>query len=137
MSQATLDRGYRLIELLKQGLNSPMPVEEQVVVALRRHPAATSTRSRSTTFRATKWTCSSGSATRHTDVLEAIKSSGNIPDEDAFGAAIQAFTDQFEATEDSDDAGAIAGVMAEVELEEAAEEAAAETTEEAEEAEET
>ena len=27
-----LDRGYRLTELLKQGLNSPMPVEEQVVV---------------------------------------------------------------------------------------------------------
>ncbi|MGI8939160.1 MAG: F0F1 ATP synthase subunit alpha [Iamia sp.] len=32
VSQATLDRGYRLTELLKQGLNSPLPVEEQVVV---------------------------------------------------------------------------------------------------------
>ncbi|MBX3312882.1 MAG: F0F1 ATP synthase subunit alpha [Actinobacteria bacterium] len=32
VSQATLDRGYRLTELLKQGLNSPFPVEEQVVV---------------------------------------------------------------------------------------------------------
>ncbi len=31
-SQAQLDRGYRLRELLKQGLNVPMPVEEQVVV---------------------------------------------------------------------------------------------------------
>jgi F-type H+-transporting ATPase subunit alpha len=31
-SQAQLDRGYRLIELLKQGQNEPMPVEEQVVV---------------------------------------------------------------------------------------------------------
>src|SRR6185437_7463933 len=31
-SQAQLDRGYRLTELLKQGLNQPMPVEEQVVV---------------------------------------------------------------------------------------------------------
>jgi len=31
-SQAQLDRGYRLTELLKQGLNDPMPVEEQVVV---------------------------------------------------------------------------------------------------------
>ena len=31
-SQAQLDRGYRLTELLKQGLNEPMPVEEQVVV---------------------------------------------------------------------------------------------------------
>ena len=32
VSRAQLDRGYRLVELLKQPLNSPMPVEEQVVV---------------------------------------------------------------------------------------------------------
>jgi F-type H+-transporting ATPase subunit alpha len=32
VSKAQLDRGYRLVELLKQPLNSPMPVEEQVVV---------------------------------------------------------------------------------------------------------
>ena len=31
VSAAQLDRGYRLVELLKQPLNSPMPVEEQVV----------------------------------------------------------------------------------------------------------
>jgi F-type H+-transporting ATPase subunit alpha len=31
-SQAQLDRGYRLTELLKQGLHDPMPVEEQVVI---------------------------------------------------------------------------------------------------------
>ena len=31
VSQAQLDRGYRLTELLKQGVNSPMPVERQVV----------------------------------------------------------------------------------------------------------
>ncbi len=31
-SQAQLDRGYRLTELLKQGINEPLPVEEQVVV---------------------------------------------------------------------------------------------------------
>ncbi|HEY6532567.1 MAG TPA: F0F1 ATP synthase subunit alpha, partial [Acidimicrobiales bacterium] len=32
VSAAQLERGYRLTELLKQGLNSPMPVEEQVVI---------------------------------------------------------------------------------------------------------
>jgi F-type H+-transporting ATPase subunit alpha len=32
ISAAQLGRGYRLTELLKQNLNSPMPVEEQVVV---------------------------------------------------------------------------------------------------------
>jgi F-type H+-transporting ATPase subunit alpha len=32
VSQAQLDRGYRLTELLKQPINSPMPLEEQVIV---------------------------------------------------------------------------------------------------------
>ncbi len=32
ISKAQLERGYRLVELLKQPLNSPMPVEEQVTV---------------------------------------------------------------------------------------------------------
>jgi F-type H+-transporting ATPase subunit alpha len=32
ISKAQLERGYRLVELLKQSLNSPMPVEEQIVV---------------------------------------------------------------------------------------------------------
>ena len=31
VSKAQLERGYRLVELLKQPLNSPMPVEEQVI----------------------------------------------------------------------------------------------------------
>ncbi len=31
VSQAQLERGYRLTELLKQGIQSPMPMEEQVV----------------------------------------------------------------------------------------------------------
>ena len=36
VSQAQLDRGYRLTELLKQPQNAPVPVEEQVLVDLRR-----------------------------------------------------------------------------------------------------
>jgi F-type H+-transporting ATPase subunit alpha len=32
VSQATLERGYRLTELLKQPRNAPLPVEEQVIV---------------------------------------------------------------------------------------------------------
>ena len=46
-SQAQLDRGYRLTELLKQPLNAPVPVEEQVRRDLRGRPRAGSTRSRS------------------------------------------------------------------------------------------
>ena len=32
VSQAQLDRGYRLTELLKQPQNQPVPVEEQVLI---------------------------------------------------------------------------------------------------------
>ena len=37
VSQAQLDRGYRLTELLKQPQNQPVPVEEQVLIDLCRH----------------------------------------------------------------------------------------------------
>ena len=36
-TQQQLARGERLVELLKQGQYAPMPIEEQVVVDLRRH----------------------------------------------------------------------------------------------------
>jgi len=118
VSQATLDRGYRLVELLKQNLNSPMPVEEQVVSLyagtqgyLDPIPVEDVPRFEVGLL---EWF-----RTRHGDVLDAIKTDGKIPDEDAFGAMIQAYGEQFEASEDSEDAAAIAGVMAEVELEDA------------------
>ena len=37
--------------------------------------------------------------TRHGDILEGIKSGGNIPDEAAFEGAIKSFAEQFQATE--------------------------------------
>ena len=37
VSKAQLERGYRLVELLKQPLNSPMPVELQVDLGVRGH----------------------------------------------------------------------------------------------------
>ncbi|MDG2906710.1 MAG: F0F1 ATP synthase subunit alpha [Acidimicrobiales bacterium] len=94
LSQAQLDRGYRLTELLKQGLNSPLVVEEQVVsiwagtrgnldgVAIadvRRFEAEL-----------LDWF-----RTRHSEVLADIRDSGRIADEDAFEVAIAAFTEQF------------------------------------------
>ena len=73
ISKAQLERGYRLVELLKQGLNSPMPVEEQVVVAVRRHEGlprqhprprrqAASSRNCSTTCAAARRACWPASA---------------------------------------------------------------------------
>ena len=100
VSQAQLDRGYRLTELLKQGINAPVPVEEQVIVLyagtrgyLDGIGVADVTRFESELvdwFRG-----------RHSDVLGAIRDGGSIPDEEALEAAIAAFADQFAASDSS------------------------------------
>jgi len=99
VSQATLDRGYRLTELLKQGLNSPLPVEEQVVVLyagtrgyLDDVPVSDVQRFESElldTFRST-----------NKGLLDDIRSSGKL-DEDAVKAALDSFGSSFR-TSDSD-----------------------------------
>jgi F-type H+/Na+-transporting ATPase subunit alpha len=94
VSQAQLDRGYRLVELLKQSLNSPLPVEEQVVSLYAAtngylDPVPVSEVNRFET-ELIQWF-----RTRHTDILEGIVSTGQIPDDAAFVAAIEAFRDQF------------------------------------------
>jgi F-type H+-transporting ATPase subunit alpha len=103
ISQAQLDRGYRLTELLKQGLNSPIPVEEQVVSLFAGthgylDPIPVEDVQRFETdliawFRG-----------RNGAILDAIKSTGKIEDEDAFENAIKAFADQFVATEADEEA---------------------------------
>jgi F-type H+/Na+-transporting ATPase subunit alpha len=94
VSQAQLDRGYRLVELLKQPLNSPMPVEEQVVSLY----AATNgyldpvpvTEVRRFERELLEWF-----RTRHREVLDAIRTDGDIPDVEAFEMAIKDFAEQF------------------------------------------
>ncbi len=93
-SQQQLDRGYRLTELLKQGLNAPVPVEEQVIVIyagtkgwLDTVPVDDVRRFESellTTFRA-----------QHADLLEQIRSSGALPDTAKLDAALKSFVDGF------------------------------------------
>jgi F-type H+/Na+-transporting ATPase subunit alpha len=97
VSQATLDRGYRLVELLKQNLNSPLRVEQQVVVLY----AGTNGYLDGVAVEDVnqyeveilEWF-----ETRNRDILDAIRETGDIPDVDAFKAAIAEFTDQFEGT---------------------------------------
>ena len=100
VSQAQLDRGYRLTELLKQGLNSPLLVEEQVVsiwAGTRGHLDGVDV-SDVGRFEAEllDWF-----RTRHADVLADISGSGKIADEDAFDTAVAAFADQFEGSMDA------------------------------------
>ncbi len=94
VSQAQLDRGYRLTELLKQGINVPVPVEEQVVVLyagtrgyLDNVEVADVLRYESELL---EWFHS-----RHSDQLRHIVDTGQVQDEEALEAAIGAFTDQF------------------------------------------
>ncbi|HET8990904.1 MAG TPA: F0F1 ATP synthase subunit alpha [Acidimicrobiales bacterium] len=97
-SQAQLDRGYRLTELLKQGLNAPMPVEEQVVAIyagtrgwLDTIPVEDVRRFESellTAFRA-----------RHADLLAHIRDTRQLPDEAAMDAAMREVVNGF-ATSD-------------------------------------
>ena len=101
VSQAQLDRGYRLTELLKQGLNSPMAVEEQVVSLyagtrgfLDKVPVEDVGRFESELV---EWF-----RTRHSDLLEAIASEGKISDEDAFKKGIEDFAEQFQPSEEAD-----------------------------------
>ncbi len=103
VSQSALDRGYRLVELLKQNLNSPLKVEQQVVVLyagtqgfLDDIPVEDVTRYEGEIL---EWF-----ATRHADILDGIRDSGDIASTDALEAAITGFNDQFVATEQAEEA---------------------------------
>ncbi len=99
VSAAQLGRGYRLVELLKQGLNSPMSVQEQVIVLyvgtsglvddvpvedVQRYEAELLDWMRS----------------RHGGLLESISSSGEM-DETAVAEAVKSFAAQFVPSEAS------------------------------------
>jgi F-type H+-transporting ATPase subunit alpha len=94
VSQAQLDRGYRLVELLKQGLNSPMPVERQVVslyAGTRGYldPIPVEDVQR---FEAELIEYFSS---RHADIIEAIRTTGAIADVSAFESGIREFAERF------------------------------------------
>ena len=93
-SQQQLDRGYRLTELLKQGLNAPVPVEEQVVVIyagtrgwLDTIPVVDVIRFEAeflTDLRA-----------KHADVLAQIRDTKELTDTDKLDAVLKSFLDSF------------------------------------------
>jgi F-type H+/Na+-transporting ATPase subunit alpha len=94
VSKAQLDRGYRLVELLKQPLNSPMAMEDQVVSIfagtkgyLDDIPVGDVRRFESELLEYVH--------ARHSGLMKDLKS-GGIPDE--LADAVQAFKDQFEPT---------------------------------------
>ena len=100
-SAAQLGRGYRLVELLKQGLNSPMPVEEQVVsiyTGTNGHlddlPVEDIQRFEAELIENMR--------TRNAGLLDEIRTSGVLP-EDQVKAAVESFKATFQVTVEDDD----------------------------------
>ena len=100
-SAAQLGRGYRLVELLKQGLNSPMPGEEQVVsiyTGTNGHlddlPVEDIQRFEAELIENMR--------TRNAGLLDEIRTSGVLP-EDQVKAAVESFKATFQVTVEDDD----------------------------------
>ena len=95
VSQAQLDRGYRLAELLKQPQNKPLPVEEQVaVIYAGTHGWADSVpveqvRRFDTELR-------EHLRANHPELLEKIRTTGQLPDEQELDAAMRGFLEGFD-----------------------------------------
>jgi F-type H+/Na+-transporting ATPase subunit alpha len=96
VSKAQLERGYRLVELLKQPLHSPMPVELQVVSVF----AGTSgllddvpvDHVRRFEDEMHEWM-----RTRFSGLLAEVRDTGRIPEGDALAGALKEFHDNFVA----------------------------------------
>jgi F-type H+-transporting ATPase subunit alpha len=97
VSRAQLDRGVRLVELLKQPLNSPMPVEDQVIVIFAGTTGLVDDLPVDEVRRFERdlldWF-----HTRHGGLLSEIRTTGALPDEAAIRAAIEGFRTEFLAT---------------------------------------
>src|SRR5207244_2558831 len=97
VSQAQLDRAYRLTERRKQGLNSPLPAEGRVVSIyagtrgyLDSIPVGDVKRYETELLEFFR--------TQQSSMLTDIRSSGAIADADAFDAAVKSFGERFQAT---------------------------------------
>ncbi|MGI8752514.1 MAG: F0F1 ATP synthase subunit alpha [Acidimicrobiales bacterium] len=105
VSQAQLDRGYRLTELLKQPLNAPVPVEEQVVVIyagtegyLDDIPVVDVSRFESELVQYVK--------SNHEGLLDTIREKKTLPEGDELKEAVEAFQKRFSPDSDAKDSDA-------------------------------
>jgi F-type H+-transporting ATPase subunit alpha len=95
VSQAQLDRGYRLTEILKQPQNQPMPVEEQVLAIYAGTngytdpvPVSEVRRFESELIEYFKG--------NHPKVLETIRTTGAMPEGDELDKGLTAFVEGFD-----------------------------------------
>ena len=95
VSQAQLDRGYRLTELLKQPQNAPVPVEEQVLVVYAGTKGWTDDVPVSEVQRFASELIEYFKG-NHPDVLETIRSKGSLPDGDEIDRGLTSFVEGFD-----------------------------------------
>jgi F-type H+-transporting ATPase subunit alpha len=100
VSQAQLDRGYRLTELLKQPQNAPLPVEEQVVVIFAGSNGWVDDVAVSEVRRFESELIDFMRAD-HAELLDKIRTTGAMPEAADINAAMQHFKDSFVAMETS------------------------------------
>ncbi|MFN8037042.1 MAG: F0F1 ATP synthase subunit alpha [Acidimicrobiia bacterium] len=110
VSKAQLERGYRLVELLKQPLNSPMPVEEQVI-AIFTGTAGILDDLDVGDVRRFEDELLAYVRSRRADVLTTIRNTGALPEGDALEGAVNDFKATFRRGDD-DATGDAAGVTA-------------------------
>ncbi|MDQ3978041.1 MAG: F0F1 ATP synthase subunit alpha [Actinomycetota bacterium] len=101
-SQAQLDRGYKLTELLKQNLHSPMRVEEQVVSLFAGTKGYMDDIDKEQVRRFESELLEEFRS-RHRELLDSIRSEGKLPDEDVLGKAIDEFKERFQPEEKSEE----------------------------------
>jgi F-type H+-transporting ATPase subunit alpha len=97
-SLAQLERGRRVVEVLKQPQYQPLPVEEQVLVLF----AVTEGHMDDTVVEDVKRferELREYMRTRHSDLLETIRSTGKLPEGDAVVNAIEGFKETFEGAQ--------------------------------------
>ncbi|MDA3129961.1 F0F1 ATP synthase subunit alpha [Aliibacillus thermotolerans] len=93
-TQAKLARGERTVEVLKQDLHNPLPVEKQVAILyaltegfLDDIPVEDIKRFELELFAYLD--------SNHKELLEGIKNTGNLPDKEAFNSAVESFKKSF------------------------------------------
>ncbi len=100
VSQAQLDRGYRLTELLKQGINSPMKVEEQVVSLFAGTQGYLDNISVDDVGRFEEGLLDLVKS-QHSGLLADIVSSGTV-DEETLNSIISSYSENFESSDQND-----------------------------------
>jgi len=95
VSQAQLDRGYRLTELLKQPQNAPVPVEEQVLVIYAGTKGWTDTVPVTEVQRFATELVEYFKG-NHASVLETIRTKGALPDGDELDRGLNSFLEGFD-----------------------------------------